>query len=164
MTIDLQFNTDHYGASSADEYALVQSQLQVGGFFKVNTQSTEWTTYVVDKSKDDYPAYQLGWFADYPDSDNYLNILYGTEAAPSILGAAAENNDYNSLVEKERTLKAGSAERNTLMEQAQAITAEYVPIIPLLQGSETVVARKDISGVDDTLDASFRFRFSSLSR
>jgi peptide/nickel transport system substrate-binding protein len=164
VTINLQYNTDHYGASSADEYALVQSQVQSGGLFTVKTQSTEWTTYVGDKSKDLYPVYQLGWFADYPDSDNYLNIFYGTPSAPSLLGAESENPQLNTLIEKERTLAAGSSARNAVIEQAQDITAQYVPTIPLLEGTETVVAGKDVRGVDSTLDASFRFRFGSLSR
>jgi peptide/nickel transport system substrate-binding protein len=163
VTLDLQYNTDHYGASSADEYALVQSQLQAGGLFKVNTQSTEWTTYVGAFSKDEYPAFQLGWSADYPDSDNYLNVLYGTTASPSVLGAASENAQYNKLVEQERSMADGAA-RNKVIEQAQAITASYAPVIPLLQGTETVVAGKDVKGVQSTLDASFRFRFGSLSR
>jgi peptide/nickel transport system substrate-binding protein len=163
VTLHLQYNTDHYGASSADEYALVQSQLQAGGLFKVSIQSTEWTTYTTQFVKDQYPAYQLGWSADYPDSDNYLNLLYGTSAAPSLLGAASENSTLNKLIDKERTMADGSA-RDAVLEKAQDVTAQYVPTIPLLQGTETVVAGKDVTGVQSTLDASFRFRFGSLGR
>lgn len=68
VTLDLQYNTDHYGSSSADEYALIKTQLEATGLFKVNLQSTEWTQYGKDRVKHLYPVYQLGWYADYPDA------------------------------------------------------------------------------------------------
>src|SRR5690606_9192404 len=67
VTLNLQYNPDHYGPSSGDEYALVKSQLEDGGLFSVNLQSTEWVTYAEERSQDAYPAYQLGWFPDYSD-------------------------------------------------------------------------------------------------
>ena len=45
VTLNLQYNTDHYGEASADEYALVKSQLETSGLFKVNLQSTEYVQY-----------------------------------------------------------------------------------------------------------------------
>ena len=44
-TLNLQYNPDHYGPSSGDEYALVKAQLEAGGLFTVDLQSTEWVTY-----------------------------------------------------------------------------------------------------------------------
>ena len=38
----------------------------------MNLQSTEYTTYTKQRVKDTYPIYQLGWFPDFPDADNYL--------------------------------------------------------------------------------------------
>ena len=72
VVLNLQYNPDHYGAGSADEYALVKDQLESSGLFTVNLQSTEWVQYSKDRSADVYPAHQLGWFPDYSDADNYL--------------------------------------------------------------------------------------------
>ena len=44
VVLSLQHDTDHYGASSGAEYALVTSQLEQGGLFTVNLQSTDWGT------------------------------------------------------------------------------------------------------------------------
>src|SRR3954454_8931861 len=76
VQLSLQFTTDHYGPSSGDEYALIKSQLESSGLFKVNLQSTEYVQYSKDRVKDVYPAYQLGWFPDFSDPDNYLTPFF----------------------------------------------------------------------------------------
>ena len=42
----------------------------------MNLQSTEWVTYSKDRTADAYPVYQLGWFPDYSDADNYLTPFF----------------------------------------------------------------------------------------
>ncbi|HMH59055.1 MAG TPA: ABC transporter substrate-binding protein, partial [Galbitalea sp.] len=77
VALSLEYVADgHYGPSSADEYALIKSQLEAGGLFAVNLQSTEYVTYSKERVKDTYPAYQLGWFPDYSDADNYLTPFF----------------------------------------------------------------------------------------
>ena len=65
VSLNLQYNPDHYGTSSGDEYAMIKDQLEKSGLFKVNLQSTEWVTYSKASRADVYPLYQLGWFPDY---------------------------------------------------------------------------------------------------
>jgi peptide/nickel transport system substrate-binding protein len=79
VELNLQYNPDHYGESSADEYALVKDQLDSSGLFSVNLGSTEWTQYSKDRTADVYPLYQLGWFPDYSDADNYLTPFFATD-------------------------------------------------------------------------------------
>ena len=43
VDLKLQYNGDHYGSSSADEYAAIKSQLEADGLFKVDLQQTEWS-------------------------------------------------------------------------------------------------------------------------
>src|SRR3954468_12581795 len=76
VNLSLQYNTDHYGPSSGDEYALIKDQLESSGLFSVNLQSTEYVQYVKDRTSDVYPAYQLGWFPDFSDADNYLTPFF----------------------------------------------------------------------------------------
>ncbi|HWR85320.1 MAG TPA: ABC transporter substrate-binding protein, partial [Rhodoglobus sp.] len=77
ITLNLQYNSDdHYGPSSGDEYAMVKDQLEADGLFTVNLQSTEWVQYSEDRTADVYPMYQLGWFPDYSDADNYLTPFF----------------------------------------------------------------------------------------
>jgi peptide/nickel transport system substrate-binding protein len=162
VALKLQYNTDHYGASTGDEYALIKSQLEDSGLFTVDLQSTEWTQYV-QQFQTEYPAYQLGWFADYPDADNYLHLLEGDDAVPSTLGVSANDPAFNELVLKERGIEAGD-ERDAVIAEAQDVAAQRIVTVPLLEGTESAIASTSISGVDDTLDGTGRFRFGLLGK
>ncbi|MCU1530345.1 MAG: peptide transporter substrate-binding protein [Frondihabitans sp.] len=170
VTLNLQYTPDHYGESSDDEYALIKSQLEATGLFKVNLQSTLYDTYSTQRTKDAYPEYQLGWFPDYSDADNYLSPFFlpsagpnGTEIPAGFLQNHYENKTVDALIEKQRS-DTDKASRTQEIEQIQTDVAKDLPTLPLLQGAQVAVAAKDIKGVDTTLDASFKFRYAALSR
>ena len=72
VTLNIEYTTDHYGPTSDQEYNEIKRQLEATGLFKVNLQSTDLDTYIDERVKDTYPIYQLGWFPDFVDADNYL--------------------------------------------------------------------------------------------
>ena len=158
VVLNLQYNPDHYGASSGDEYALVKSQLEKGKLFTVNLQSTEWVTYSKDRTKDAYPAYQLGWFPDYSDADNYLSPFF---AKGNFLANHYENSEVDSLI-KAQAVETDKAKRTKVIESIQDKVAADLSTVPLLQGAQVAVAGNKVSGV--TLDASFKFRFGTLAK
>ena len=163
VTLDLQYNGDHYGSSSADEYAAIKSQLEADGLFTVDLQQTEWTQYseqrlVTDESDGSYPAYQLGWFPDYSDPDNYLSPFFRDG---NFVMNGYSNEEVNTLI----TNQAGEQDHDKRMEmlgQIQDIVTDELPTIPLLQGAQVAVTRNNIDGV--VLDASFRFRYASVTK
>ncbi|MGX5680647.1 ABC transporter substrate-binding protein [Schumannella luteola] len=156
VALSLQYSPDHYGPSSGDEYALVKSQLEATGLFTVDLQSTEWVQYSEDRVSDVYPAYQLGWFPDYSDADNYLTPFFLTE---NFLANHYSNPTVDELI-KEQGVTQDPAERTALIEEIQATVAQDLSTVPLLQGAQVAVSGADIDGV--TLDASFKFRFAGL--
>jgi peptide/nickel transport system substrate-binding protein len=160
VTLNLQYNPDHYGASSGDEYALIKSQLEASGLFTVNLQSTEWVQYSKDRSADVYPLYQLGWFPDYSDADNYLAPFFQTD---NFLANHFSNAEIDSLI-KAQAVEGDPATRAKDIEDIQAKVAAQLSTLPMLQGAQVAVSGKDVKGVDDTLDASFKFRFNVLSK
>jgi peptide/nickel transport system substrate-binding protein len=160
VSLNLQYNPDHYGPSSGDEYALVKEQLENGGLFKVNLQSTEWVQYSKDRTKDVYPAYQLGWFPDYSDADNYLSPFFIKE---NFLANHYDNAEVQDLIAKQAGT-TDKAERTKLIEEIQAKVGADLSTLPLLQGSQIAIVGKDVKGADKTLDASFKFRYAALSK
>jgi peptide/nickel transport system substrate-binding protein len=160
VTLDLQYSPDHYGNSSDEEYALIESQLEASGLFEVNLQSTLWDTYSTERREDAYPLYQLGWFPDYSDADNYLTPFFLTE---NFLGNHFSDQQVDSLILEQATT-VDPAERAAVIEQIQAAVAEQLSTLPYLQGAQVAVAGTDIDGVETTLDASFKFRYGALSR
>ncbi|MGP9782852.1 peptide ABC transporter substrate-binding protein [Arthrobacter sp. MYb229] len=159
VELALQYNPDHYGPNSGDEYALVEKQLEADGLFDVDLKSTEWVTYQKQRVTD-YPAYQLGWFPDYSDADNYLSPFFATE---NFLSNGYDNAEVDSLISEQRG-QSDVAERTASIEELQRMVAEDLSTLPLLQGSQVAVAGKDVQGVEKTLDASFKFRLGVLSK
>jgi peptide/nickel transport system substrate-binding protein len=160
VSLNLQYNPDHYGPSSGDEYALVKEQLENGGLFKVNLQSTEWVQYSKDRVKDLYPAYQLGWFPDYSDADNYLSPFFSKE---NFLANHYDNPEVQQLITQQLGT-TDKAERTKLIEQIQAKVGADLSTLPLLQGAQVAVVGKNVNGADKTLDPSFKFRYAALSK
>src|SRR3954449_9404008 len=164
VQLNLQYNTDHYGPSSGDEYALIKDQLESSGLFTVNLQSTEYVQYVKDRTSDVYPAYQLGWFPDFSDADNYLTPFFlNTPQSTAFLQNHYVNPAINTLIQQEVTTQDPAA-RQKLIEQIQTEEAKDLATVPYLQGSQVAVVGKDVQGTQDTLDASFKFRYGVLSK
>src|SRR3954452_8507408 len=164
VQLNLQYNTDHYGPSSGDEYALIKDQLESSGLFAVNLQSTEYVQYVKDRTSDVYPAYQLGWFPDFSDADHYLTPFFLTTADTTNFLANHYNNPaINALIQQEVTTQDPAA-RQQVIEQIQTEEAKDLATVPYLQGSQVAVVGKDVNGTADTLDASFKFRYGVLSK
>jgi peptide/nickel transport system substrate-binding protein len=157
VPLNLQYNPDHYGVSSSEEYAAIKGQLDATGLFRVNLQSTEWVTYTAERVKDAYPLYQLGWFPDFPDADNYLTPFFTPD---NFLGNHFENPEITALITDEAT-QSDPAKRAAIITKIQDEMANnYLSTIPLLTGKQIAVAGKDIEGV--TLDKSFKFEFAPL--
>ena len=160
IQLSLQYNTDHYGEGSSDEYALVKSQLEEGGLFQVNLQSTEYVQYSKDRVKDVYPAYQLGWFPDYSDADNYLSPFFIKD---NFIGNHYDSATVQKLI-AEQASETDSDARTNDIEEIQADVAKDLPTLPLLQGAQVAVTGTDVQGASTTLDASFKFRYAALSK
>ncbi|MDR0960078.1 MAG: ABC transporter substrate-binding protein [Propionibacteriaceae bacterium] len=159
VTLALQYNPDHYGDSSDQEYALIKSQLEASGLFAVQLQATEWVSYQEERIKDTYPAYQFGWFPDFPDPDNYISPFF---VENSMLQNHFSSPEIQALITAEVTESDHDA-RMKIIEQIQLELAQkYLPTLPLLQGTSIAVSRADVDGV--VLDASFQFRYSTLSK
>jgi len=95
VPLEVWWTPSHYGLASGDEYAEIKRQLDDSGLFEVTLKSTEWNQYSEAAFTDKYPTYQLGWFPDYPDPDDYVgNFLSKT----SFLNIHYDNPEVNKLL------------------------------------------------------------------
>jgi peptide/nickel transport system substrate-binding protein len=159
MKITLWWTPSHYGDASADEYAEIQRALNASGLFKVTLKSAEWAQYSGALGKV-YGAFQLGWFPDYPDADDYTVSFYQT--------GSFYNNGYSSkkmdgLIKKERGAKT-TASRYSFLKKMQLLGAQTLPTIPYWQGNMIAVSKSGVKGIDSTLDAAYYMRFWLISK
>jgi ABC-type transport system substrate-binding protein len=75
-----------------------------------------------------FMLYGMAWGADYPDAENFLQLLYGPNKAPG-----ANGSNYNNPVFDEKFRKASqmqdTPERTKLYEELCKIVAEEMPLI-----------------------------------
>ncbi|WP_437584703.1 ABC transporter substrate-binding protein [Paramicrobacterium sp. CJ85] len=158
VKLSIQYSNDHYGPSSADEYALIKSQLEADGLFSVDLQTTEWVQYSKDRTSDVYPMYQLGWFPDYSDAANYLQPFFSKD---NFLLNHYDNAEVQKLIDQQ-LVESDQDARADLISQIQDVAAKTLPTLPYLQGAQIAVSGADVEGI--TLDASFKFRYAPIHK
>ncbi|MDR7254412.1 peptide/nickel transport system substrate-binding protein [Nocardioides sp. BE266] len=150
----------HYGPSTEDEANELKRQLDESGLFNVTLKSTEWEQYQTIYKEGAYDLWILGWFPDYPDTDDYLS--------PFMVDGGFFQNGYqsdeaNKLVDEEQGTD-DQATREEAFGKLQDLAAEDVPFIPSWVGQNTGVYGAGMEGVEDTLDPAFIFRFWLVSK
>ena len=160
VPLEVWWTPTRYGPASGDEYAEIKRQLDESGLFDVTLESTEWNQYSEAAFTDKYPEYQLGWFPDYPDADNYTSPFY---APDSFLNIHYENERSRSCSPRRRRRPTTrSASRHS--RGSRRSCAEDVPIIPYIQLTQVAVVRDGVEGVVDTLDPSYIFRYWLITK
>jgi peptide/nickel transport system substrate-binding protein len=155
VTINAWYTPSHYGPVSADEWTEIKRQLDGSGLFKISLASQEWTQYQKSYAAGAFSMFQLGWFPDYPDADDYLSPFYPN--------GGFYNNHYNNPTlngfitqEKAETNKDA---RLMQIQQAQMLGAQDAPTIPLWQSKQYAAERSNVVGFEKTLDVAYTFRY-----
>jgi peptide/nickel transport system substrate-binding protein len=154
VDITMWWTPSHYGAVSGDEYTEIKRQLEATGLFKITLKSAEWDAYSKAYPADQYAAFQLGWFPDYPDPDDYLAPFY-------VKGGFYKNHYDNPQIDQLITQEEGQtdqAKRMPIIDQIQTMAAKDVPTIPIWQGNQVAATGLTVTGVDKTFDPSYTFR------
>jgi peptide/nickel transport system substrate-binding protein len=157
--IEIWWTPTHYGDATADEYAEIKRGLERGGVFRVTLKSSEWAQYSGVLGTQ-YNAFQLGWFPDYPDPENYVLSFYQPDNF-------TENGYSNPRMTRLLNLEQAAttpARRIAVIKQIQRLAAQDVPIVPYWQGNMIAVGRSNVRGIPSTLDAAFIMRYWKISK
>ncbi len=160
VTIKLGYTPSHYGPNSVDEANELASELNKSGLFKATIDDAEWNQYQNLEKQGAYDLYQLGWFPDYLDPDDYLS--------PFLKDGGFFVNGYTSkpvdkLLGQERA-ETNVSKRASQIGQIQKIQAQDAPMIPSWFGQNSAVATTDMTGVPQTLDQAYIFRMWMVSK
>jgi peptide/nickel transport system substrate-binding protein len=170
VSLNIDYTTDHYGPTSADEYNQLKRDLEATGLFKINLKGTAWTTYNAERVKDTYSIYQLGWFPDFVDGDNYLgpflaenNFVHAHYCDPGAKNRPCDQDGVLPLLTKEET-QSGADRTQAFADIQSKLATGTLPLLPLLSGKQVAVTGKTVSGVQDTLDPTYQFRMWLFSK
>jgi len=99
----------------------------------ITVENQEWAVYLKtllpDSPDEDKPnVYRLGWCADYPDENNWLNEVFNSKSGQNY--AKYNNPDFDALVE-EAAFEPDPAKREDLYAQAETIFMDDGAIAPI---------------------------------
>ncbi|MFA6575731.1 MAG: ABC transporter substrate-binding protein [Nocardioides sp.] len=160
VKITLGYTPTHYGPNAVDEATELADQLNSSGLFEVTTDDAEWEEYQTLYKEGAYDLFILGWYPDFLDADNYLTPFIRDGG---FYANGYSNEEVNTLLDQELG-ETDPAARDELIAQLQDIVAEDVPLIPSWNGQNVAVATSAMSGVEDTLDPTYIFRFWMISK
>ena len=144
LVMDFWYTPTHYGDTEPDVATVIKQQWEASGVVQVNLQFVEWAEYREKRNKGELPAFLLGWYPDYLDSDNYTNVFAHSPASWS--GAYYSNPEMDALLDAQEA-EQDQAARIALLEQIQDFWVEESPFVPLSQGSLNVAYRDTVSNV-----------------
>ena len=112
---------------------------------EVEFQQVEWATFLEDLSDKEFQAFAgLGWAADYPDPQDFLDILFHSQS--ELNHTAYANSEVDGLLEKARVAPDWE-ERVSLYERAEQLIVDDAPWIPLwYQGEQLVLIKPYVKG------------------
>lgn len=137
--ITITFNTNENHKKVAEN---IQAQLKRNLGLNVEILNEEWKVYLSKlKSKQGFSIFRMGWVADYPDPDNFLNLLTGYSANNH---TGWRNKEYDSLIAK-GLAELDQSKRKEYYSNAQKILLEEdVPTVPLYYSNRQYLVNKRI--------------------
>jgi len=87
-----------------------------------------WPTFLARLERRQAQLFRLGWVADYPDAENFLQLFYGPNGSPGPNHCNYSNKSFDALYEKVRVM-ADSPERTALYRQMAEIVSRDCPWI-----------------------------------
>ena len=138
--VNITFNTDAENKLIAEN---VQSQLKENLNINVKLDNQEWKVYLKTLKTKPPEIFRLGWGADYPDPDNFMNLFTSSSGNNNTDWV---NPEYDRLI----AMGAGTKDRALrlkIYDDAQKILCEEdVPIMPLFVASQNLLVKKYIKG------------------
>ena len=91
-----------------------------------------WPSFIEKMNRRQAQMFQLGWVADYPDAENFLQLFYSKNESPGPNHSNYRNADIDRMYEQSRTMLP-SPERTRIYEEMADIIIEECPWIFMYQ-------------------------------
>ncbi len=106
-------------------------------------EQVEWGDFLQDLNQGSYQMFSAGWIADYPDSQNFLDILFHSSSSQNY--TSYRNAQVDSLLERAR-VETDVTRRTALYREAERIIVAQVAWIPLTHGTTHALIKPYVKG------------------
>lgn len=155
--IQLSFNTLDAHKTIAEN---IQSQLKENLNIEVEIRNEEWKVYLDSLKTNPTHLYRMGWVADYPDPNNFFEIMLSYSDNNRSLW---KNKTYDALVEEAAGLIKDKNKRLELYNQAQKIlVTDEAPVFPIYTKMEQHLISTRVISFPTNVMSEFRLKNTSL--
>ncbi len=136
--VEISFNSNEDHKRVAEN---VQAQLKTKLGINVELKNEEWKVYLGTLSTNPSPMYRMGWVADYPDPDNFLNLMT-SESENNHTGWV--NEKFDKLIKKAVSLSEKQARKDIYTQAQKILIEEDVAVVPLFSSVSHLFVNKRI--------------------
>ena len=110
----------------------------------IQFESQEWKVFLSRLDLDPPQIFHLGWGADFPDPDNFMNLFIKSSGNNRLRWS---NSRYDELVALGAMLK-NPEDRKKVYDEAQVLlTEKEVPLIPLFVSAQNLLVKPHVRGL-----------------
>ncbi|MBI2438891.1 MAG: hypothetical protein HYV36_08800, partial [Lentisphaerae bacterium] len=122
LTIDLGNANDPELRAAVELFADFMGQIGV----LIVPVYNNWPAFLERIERRQAQLFRLGWVADYPDAENFLQLFYGANSSPGPNHSNYRNKEFDTLYERVRVMP-DSPERTELYRKMAALVVEDCP-------------------------------------
>ncbi len=135
-----------FGASVSLDMDVILQMWERNLGVEAEFQQTEFATFLKDLHKRRFQMFDIGWIADYPDPENFLDILFHSESSNNHTNYS--NPEVDALLEQART-EVDESLRYQLYNQAEQMIIDDAPWVPLwYSGERYVLVKPQVQGYE----------------
>lgn len=109
----------------------------------VAIDGVEWDTFLDDLRAEELQAFEIGWVADYPDAENFLDLLFHSDSGENY--SAYSNPEVDDLLEMAR-LEGDNASRLALYKEIEQTIVNEAPCLTLWFGQNYYLVKPEVKG------------------
>ncbi len=135
----------HYNSDPTNQLIaqFIQAQWQEHLNLKVTIEEMEWKVFLKRLQVDTPPVFRLGWGADFPDPDNFMNLFTSTSGNNHSRWA---NPRYDQLIATAAGEQDPVRRKNIYDEAQRLLTEEDVAIISLFVTTKSMLVKPHVKG------------------
>ena len=122
-----------FGANVSLDMEVVLAMWEKNLGISTEFQQTEFATFLKDLNKRRFQMFDIGWIADYPDPENFLDILFYSDSSNNHTNY--NNPEVDALLEKAR-VETDETLRFSIYNEVEQTILDDAPWIPLWYSGE----------------------------
>ncbi len=145
---DITLNISSAGGGAPSDFVQAMVEMWKDNLgVDVKIEQTEFATFLQDVSRkpNPYQMYSLAWIADYPDPQNFLDILFNSKSQDNHMSYG--NPDVDKLL-AQAAIEPDKNKRLAEYQQAEQKIMDDLPWIPLLHGMSSVLVKPYVKGYE----------------